>query len=69
MINSILEQLSDEELYQMIDELNMDFIPNNALISKIARRVYNVEEARIVHMVGLATPIATQIVKRIKKEL
>jgi len=66
MINSILEQLSDEELYQMIDELNMFSIPNDALIRKVAMRCYNTEEEYVVHMIGLAAPIATEIVKRIR---
>lgn len=64
-----LSNLTNEELFDMVDSLNMSTIPDNALIRAATRKIYDTDNETLVQLISMATPIATELAKRLKKEL
>lgn len=64
-----LSNFTNEELFDMVDSLNMSTIPDNALIRAVTRKIYNTDNETLVQLISMATPIATELAKRLKKEL
>ena len=64
--DNIFERYSLSELIEMVDSLNSEIIPDNALIRKIAREYYNTDNENLIQLIGLGVPIATELTKRIQ---
>ena len=62
----ILASTPSEDLIQLGKELSQDIIPLNAKIRALAKQIYiHQNEPGLIHIVGLAPAIATELAKRL----
>lgn len=56
---------SFRELEEMVNSLNSETIPDDALIRRVSREIYDTDNENVLQMSMLALPIATELVNRI----
>lgn len=61
-----LSRYSNEELFDMVDSLNSFAIGEDALLRRVAKKVFRTDNVNVSQLMSLGVPIATELAKRLQ---
>jgi hypothetical protein len=71
MIGKIVSGVSDRDLIRAGKELTLTYFPDDAIVRKLASKVFDKEavETNVMEIMALAPSIATELAKRFERSL